>query len=776
VGDGGGGGHDAYARRVKVFNDDVHRHVALSLVSVAVIDTPQFQRLRNLRQLGGVYEVFPAASHARFEHSVGTGHLARTFIAALAENQPELRVTVQERLCVELAGLCHDLGHGIMSHLYDRKFVPAVAAAAGQPVTWSHEHASVAMLQHVVDTYPHVRDAFDSAGMTYAGEGSHLQLVQELILGARDEAPPGWEWHGAPRGKEFLFEVVANKRTSVDVDKLDYFARDCLHLNLGVMFDAARLMRFARVVHVDGTGVTAIAFAAKEDWNVRQLFTARFSLHKRAYQHRVARIVETMYTEALVLADPFIRVDGAGGRTYRMSTCMHDPVAYTRCSDYLLNVIEHSPEPQLAAAQEVLRRIRTRRLYRFVAEFMLTDDARRVIAATAPPPPAARFTPSTPPLPPRAAPTVNSGGGSGPPSRTLVSVRSGDRLPAAPSAYTTFHEAEALHPIVQRTSSSQSLSDGDGGDGGGGGGRSGSRSGGGGGSGSGISGDRPTSDKGTPLRPPIPSIAVPADGLPGGEAGGVGNDRGGARSHSVVLAFSEPGAAAPPAAARHRLVRAGTGTSVAPNALVAPIPASAAGPSTGRSDGLGVDEPTASLVGGKRGRGLMSGGGGRGGPASDGDEDDDSGDEAFPAAHLPSGTARGHPSSARLRRATELTFGSGERGAGASTPPPRHRQTRVHGAAAGAAARTLTDREVEAAIAGSLHAAAIRSGAAFDPDALDQPGAAVLLRMPIHSTHTLPCSQLHLASRPRCACRPPPPRRPPPRCRRCGAATWWWRL
>ena len=55
----------------KVFNDPVHGHIKLHPLLVKIIDTPQFQRLRNIMQLGGCYFVYPGAAHNRFEHSLG---------------------------------------------------------------------------------------------------------------------------------------------------------------------------------------------------------------------------------------------------------------------------------------------------------------------------------------------------------------------------------------------------------------------------------------------------------------------------------------------------------------------------------------------------------------------------------------------------------------------------------------------------------------------------------------------------------------------------------
>lgn len=55
----------------KVFNDNIHGHIVLHPLCVAIIDTPEFQRLRNIKQLGATYLVYPCASINRFEHSIG---------------------------------------------------------------------------------------------------------------------------------------------------------------------------------------------------------------------------------------------------------------------------------------------------------------------------------------------------------------------------------------------------------------------------------------------------------------------------------------------------------------------------------------------------------------------------------------------------------------------------------------------------------------------------------------------------------------------------------
>lgn len=144
--------------------------------------SPQYQRLRHIKQLGTSYYVWPAASHNRFEHGIGmlsyvcTGcccdthppsgvaHLAQTLIKKLQEKQPELLITQEDIDCVTVAGLCHDLGHGPWSHVWDSMFIPQAlyALRALHPAyrahdllyrpgkQWKHEDASEMMFDALV--------------------------------------------------------------------------------------------------------------------------------------------------------------------------------------------------------------------------------------------------------------------------------------------------------------------------------------------------------------------------------------------------------------------------------------------------------------------------------------------------------------------------------------------------------------------------------------------------------------------------------------------------
>ncbi|XP_030686515.1 deoxynucleoside triphosphate triphosphohydrolase SAMHD1 isoform X2 [Globicephala melas] len=293
---------------MKVINDPIHGHIEFHPLLIRIIDTPQFQRLRYIKQLGGGYYVFPGASHNRFEHSLGVGYLAGRLVRELSEKQPELQISERDMLCVQIAGLCHDLGHGPFSHMFDGRFIPL----ARPDVKWT------------------------------------------------------WLYKGRPKEKSFLYEIVANKRNGIDVDKWDYFARDCHHLGIQNNFDYKRFIKFARVCEVDDR--KHICTREKEVGNLYDMFHTRNSLHRRAYQHKVGNIIDTMITDAFLEADPYIEITGSEGKKYHISTAIDDMEAFTKLTDNIFLEILYSADPKLDAARAILKKIECRNLYKFVGE------------------------------------------------------------------------------------------------------------------------------------------------------------------------------------------------------------------------------------------------------------------------------------------------------------------------------------------------------------------------------------------------------------------------
>ncbi|CAN9515545.1 unnamed protein product [Ophioblennius macclurei] len=345
----------------KVFNDPIHGHIELHPLLIKIIDTPQFQRLRNLKQLGGTYFVFPGASHNRFEHSIGVCHLAGRLVQDLNERQPELLISRRDILCVQIAGLCHDLGHGPFSHMFDGMFIPK----ARPGLDWKHEMASVAMFNHLVETNG-LKPVMEQHGLVLDQD---LDFIKEQMAGPLDALATSsqkWPYKGRPVDKSFLYEIVANKRNGIDVDKWDYFARDCYHLGIQNNFDYRRFLKFARVCEVDGQ--KNICTRDKEVGNLYDLFHTRNCLHRRAYQHKVGSIIEIMITEAFLKADKHIKIQGSGGKMFTLSEAIDDPEAYTKLTDHVFEQILYSSSLELKEAREILQNIITRRLYKCLGQ------------------------------------------------------------------------------------------------------------------------------------------------------------------------------------------------------------------------------------------------------------------------------------------------------------------------------------------------------------------------------------------------------------------------
>lgn len=362
------GADSLYGTKSKVFNDPIHGFMRFDELCVKVIDTPQFQRLRDLKQLGSCYFAFPGSSHNRFEHCLGVGHLSGIVVERFKALQPELDITQRQVQLLRMAGLVHDLGHGPFSHVFDNEFMPR--ARPNATVQFHHEIMSAKMLDLLVDEN-HIEV-----------DSSDVRFVKELITSGKDDPPiagttSGFggveeqQQHGGGSGSDtesicsigsgrnngmrFLFDIVANARNGIDVDKLDYLARD--PKNVGVeSFDFRRLLNYSRVIDDE------ICFEQKTIHSCYDLFYHRYMLFKEIYTHRATKAVEYMICDAMLEANNVMKIAEA----------VDDPREYQHLTDHVLKTIEVSKQPELAAARRIVLNIRKRNLYQFVDEELIS--------------------------------------------------------------------------------------------------------------------------------------------------------------------------------------------------------------------------------------------------------------------------------------------------------------------------------------------------------------------------------------------------------------------
>ncbi|MEQ2257473.1 hypothetical protein ILYODFUR_035202, partial [Ilyodon furcidens] len=136
---------------------------------------------------------------------------------------------------------------------------------------------------------------------------------------------------------------------------------DCHHLGMQNNFDHLRLIKFARVCEVDG--VKQICYRDKEVFNLYNMFYTRFCLHKQALQHKVAKAIDWMITDAFLKADAHIQIEGRKGIMFTLSTAIDDMVAYTKLTDNVFDQILNSTSQELEEARNILDRIMCRDHY-----------------------------------------------------------------------------------------------------------------------------------------------------------------------------------------------------------------------------------------------------------------------------------------------------------------------------------------------------------------------------------------------------------------------------
>ena len=281
-------------------HDRVHGTIQLHPLVAAVASSPEFQRLDGVRQLGGCSYVYPSATHTRREHSLGVSYLAGAMGRHLHRQRPDL-VDDVDVLCLELAGLVHDLGHGPFSHVFEeymRRTDPA----------WSHETVGLEMLERIVRGNDEVRRA--CALHFGAAAPQHLAFVHILIEGLPADAPWPAELVGRDESKRFLADVVHNQRCGLDVDKMDYLVRDSL-----AVFGASQAISLSRIVSAvrvaDADGAAVLAFEESVAFDLSELYALRARMHRQVYQHRAVAVVEMLLIDLMAAHDASART-GAG--------------------------------------------------------------------------------------------------------------------------------------------------------------------------------------------------------------------------------------------------------------------------------------------------------------------------------------------------------------------------------------------------------------------------------------------------------------------------------
>ena len=245
--------------------DPLYKFISIEPLLQVIIDTFEFQRLRDIKQLGATHYVFPSATHTRFEHSIGVAYLAEQLILNLKVSQPELGITDNMVLLVKIAGLIHDIGHGPYSHLYDHYVKDEYED--------EHEVRGIEIFIRMVEKY--------NIGLSKEDVNVIIDLVEPS-----ESVKNNW-----------YYQIVNNKVNTIDVDKLDYIRRDCFHLNMPLNCEIERLLYDVKVVNYNNNMV--LAWNEKLQFDIYNLFACRYKLHKQVYSHHTVKAIEYVLVDIM---------------------------------------------------------------------------------------------------------------------------------------------------------------------------------------------------------------------------------------------------------------------------------------------------------------------------------------------------------------------------------------------------------------------------------------------------------------------------------------------
>ncbi|CAI5726258.1 unnamed protein product [Peronospora destructor] len=296
----------------KEIKDSVHGLMTFEPICMRIIDTLQFQRLRNLHQLGAANFVYIGATHSRFEHCVGVAYFAEKMIESIRSHQPWLLITKE--------------------------------------------------------------DVNDISVEKYGLTQQDVMFIKELIWGGPLPESNGVLCGRPSRNQRFLYDIVNNAHSGLDVDKLDYFMRDSLYTGAKMSCDTDLLIRNARVLadREDPNKLMVICFPEKLVGQIMQAFRTRYELHQSVYQHRGVRAIDYMLCDLLISANDYLTIKGQ-----RISEIMCSMEAYQHFDDRVLLKIQESDGAELSKARSLLNRIFSKPYYDFVGKTALTDHSQQ---------------------------------------------------------------------------------------------------------------------------------------------------------------------------------------------------------------------------------------------------------------------------------------------------------------------------------------------------------------------------------------------------------------
>lgn len=236
--------------------DVIHGDISIEEEVVKqLIETKEFQRLRNIKQLGLTYLAFPTTEHSRFMHSVGVYYLVTQLLDVL-EAKTGQAFEVKERLALQIACLLHDLGHGPFSHTSEEFF------------GFNHEDYTIKIIEDKDTQVNQVLTDYDES------------IIEEVVSFIK-------KTHHNP----VLNSILS---ATIDVDRMDYLMRDSYFA--GVSYGEIDIQRIFNVIDIKDN---SIVFHEKGVKALEDIIISRYNMFSQVYLNKKALAYEVLVAEIL---------------------------------------------------------------------------------------------------------------------------------------------------------------------------------------------------------------------------------------------------------------------------------------------------------------------------------------------------------------------------------------------------------------------------------------------------------------------------------------------
>lgn len=255
----------------KLIRDAVHGDIEMGSLEVEIMDTPEFQRLRGIKQLGTAYLVFPSAMHTRFEHSLGTSWMAHRILEVLERHRP---ISPDEKQVIRVAALLHDITHIPFGHtLEDERRVLPRHDKDEERNAYFLRHSAIARIlerEGIQEDVIGILKSSTSYMSDIAGGAISADLLDYL---RRDTYFCGLSQYYDPRVFESF--VIENDRLVMNLEKHGMLRRDALseliHL-LRIRYSLSERVYFHHTKISSGAMISkAVELALRDGLNLEEL-------------------------------------------------------------------------------------------------------------------------------------------------------------------------------------------------------------------------------------------------------------------------------------------------------------------------------------------------------------------------------------------------------------------------------------------------------------------------------------------------------------------------